>query len=127
MAAGRSPRSAIRPELEEAASAMIGRIWRAWATAENADSYERLLRDKILPELDAAEGCHGAYVMRQEHHDEVEFVVLHFFDSIDAVRKFAGDNYQAAVVPEPARKLLVRFDAMAQHYDVRAEPTPASS
>lgn len=81
----------------------------------------------ISPELDAAEGCHGAYVLRREHHDEVEFVVLHFFDSIDAVRKFAGDNYEAAVVPEPARKLLARFDATAQHYDVRAEPTPASS
>lgn len=106
---------------------MIGRIWRAWATAENADSYEHLLRDKILPELDAAEGCRGAYVLRREQHDEVEFIVLHFFDSIDAVRKFAGDNYEAAVVPEPARKLLVRFDATAQHYDVRAEPTPASS
>lgn len=106
---------------------MVGRIWRAWATADNADAYEYLLRDKILPELDAAEGCHGAYVMRREHRDEVEFVVLHFFASIDAVRKFAGDNYEAAVVLEPARKLLARFDATAQHYAVRAEPTPASS
>ena len=106
---------------------MVGRVWRAWATAENADSYERLLRDKILPELDAAEGCRGAYVLRREHRDEVESIVLHFFDSIDAVRKFAGDNYEVAVVPEPARKLLARFDATAQHYDVRSGPTPASS
>ena len=106
---------------------MVGRIWRAWATAENADSYEHLLRGKILPELDAAEGCHGAYVLRREHRDEVEFVILHFFESIDAIRKFAGDNYETAVIPEPARKLLARFDATAQHYDVRAEPTPAGS
>jgi hypothetical protein len=54
----------------------------------------------------------------------VEFVVLHFFDSIEAVRKFAGDNYEAAVVPEAARKLLARFDATAQHYEVRAAPGP---
>ena len=105
---------------------MIGRIWRAWAPAATADAYEHLLRDQILPELDAAEGCHGAYVLRREGQDEVEFVVLHFFESIDAVRKFAGDNYEAAVVPGPARKLLARFDATAQHYDVRAEPTSAN-
>jgi hypothetical protein len=106
---------------------MVGRMWRAWTTAENADSYERLLRDKILPELDAAEGCRGAYVLRREHGDQVEFAVLHFFDSIDAVRNFAGDNYETAVVPEAARKLLARFDPTAQHYEVRAGPTPARS
>lgn len=106
---------------------MVGRIWRAWANADNADAYEHLLRGTILPELDAAEGCHGAYVLRRDQRDEVEFVVLHFFDSIDAVRKFAGDDYEAAVVPGPARKLLARFDATAQHYEVRAEPAPASS
>lgn len=106
---------------------MVGRIWRAWATAGNADAYEQLLRSKILPELDAAEGCHGAYVLRREHGDEVEFVVLHLFDSIAAVREFAGDDYEVAVIPEPARKLLARFDETAQHYDVRATPTRASS
>jgi heme-degrading monooxygenase HmoA len=104
---------------------MIGRMWRAWAAAGSAEAYEHLLRDKVIPELDAAEGCLGAYVMRRDHGDEVEFVVLHFFDSLDAVRRFAGDDYEAAVVPEAARKLLTRFDATAQHYEVRAEPTPA--
>lgn len=106
---------------------MLGRMWRAWATADRADAYEHLLRTEILPELDTVEGCLGAYVMRRDLDEEVEFVVLHFFDSVDALRRFAGDNYEAAVVPEPARKLLARFDATAQHYEVRAEPTPASS
>jgi hypothetical protein len=102
-------------------------MWRAWATADSANAYEHLLRDEILPGLDAVEGCLGAYVLRQDQVDEVEFVVLHFFDSIDAIRRFAGGNYETAVVPEPARELLARFDATAQHYEVRAEPTPASS
>lgn len=77
---------------------MVGRIWRAWATADNADAYEHLLRSKILPELDA-EGCHGAYVLRREHRDEVEFVVLHFFDSIDAVGKSRGTTTRPPSYP----------------------------
>ena len=112
----------MTPKQRKVTTVMIGRVWHAWASSGNADDYECLLRDEILPELDAVEGCRGAYVMRREHRGEVEFVVLHFFDSIDAVRRFAGDNYEAAVVPEPARKLLARFDAMAGHYDVRAGP-----
>ncbi|HEX7162039.1 MAG TPA: antibiotic biosynthesis monooxygenase [Trebonia sp.] len=106
---------------------MVGRMWRAWATADSADAYEHLLRTEILPELDAVDGCLGAYVMRRALDEDVEFVVLHFFESIDAVRRFAGDEYETAVVPEPARKLLARFDATSAHYEVRAEPTPASS
>lgn len=97
-------------------------MWRAWATSANADAYERLLRREILPELDTAEGCLGAYVLRREEDGEAEFVVLHFFESLDAVKGFAGDDYQTAVVPEPARKLLARFDATAEHFDVRATP-----
>ena len=102
---------------------MVGRMWRAWTTAGGADAYEHLLRGEILPELDAAEGCLGAYVMRRDQGEEVEFVVLHFFESIDAVRRFAGDDYETAVVPDSARKLLARFDATSQHYEVRAEPS----
>jgi hypothetical protein len=106
---------------------VIGRLWRAWATADSADAYEHLLRNEILPEVDAVEGCLGAYVMRRHLDGEVEFVVLHFFDSLDALRRFAGDNYEAAVVPEPARKLLARYDTVAQHDEVRAEPSPLGS
>jgi hypothetical protein len=52
---------------------------------------------------------------------EVEFVTIMWFDSLDAVRSFAGEDYEVAVVPQKARALLARFDARSQHYEVRAD------
>ncbi|HEX6446021.1 MAG TPA: antibiotic biosynthesis monooxygenase [Streptosporangiales bacterium] len=104
---------------------MIARVWKAWASRERADAYEHLLRSEILPELDAVEGCHGAYVLRRDDvGPEVEFLVLHLFESLDAVMRFAGDPYEAAVVPEAARTLLARFETTAEHYGVRSTPHP---
>jgi hypothetical protein len=101
---------------------MISRLWRARCTPDNADSYEELLRTQILPELDRVAGCRGAYVLRREGDDHVEFLVIHLFDSLSVIRAFAGDNYQAAVVPASARELLASFDETAEHFEVRATP-----
>lgn len=101
---------------------MIGRLWRARCAPERAGAYETLLLTKILPELDQADGCLGAYVMRRQAGEEIEFAVLHLFESMAAVRAFVGDNYEAAVVPGEARALLTSFDPVAQHFDVRAMP-----
>jgi heme-degrading monooxygenase HmoA len=102
---------------------VIARQWRAWCTRENADSYEQLLRHSILPELDRVDGCRGAYVLRRETTEgNVEFLIVHLFDSLAIVKAFAGDDYQLAVVPEMARPLLACFEQTATHYEVRAEP-----
>lgn len=102
---------------------MIVRQWRAWCAWETADPYEQLLRYSILPELDRIDGCRGAYVLRREtEDDEIEFLVVHLFDSLAVVKSFAGDDYQMAVIPEAARPLLARFEQTATHYEVRAEP-----
>jgi hypothetical protein len=103
-------------------SLMIGRLWRGRCTPENAGAYETLLITKIIPELDQAEGCLGAYVMRRHDGEDIEFAVLHLFESLAAVKAFAGDNYQVAAVPGEARALLASFDPVAQHFDVRATP-----
>ncbi len=102
---------------------MIGRIWHGWTTPENADSYEQLLRAEVLPGIHRVEGYRGAYLLRRAAGDEVEFVTLTLFESLDAVRAFAGDDYEAAVVPPPARALLARFDERSAHYDVVIEPS----
>lgn len=102
---------------------MISREWSCRCVPANADRYERMLVTDILPELDRVEGCRGAYVFRRELGGEVEFVVLHLFDSLDAIRAFAGADYETAVVPERARALLATFDPVARHFDVRAEPS----
>jgi heme-degrading monooxygenase HmoA len=101
---------------------MIGRIWHGWASPDKADAYEELLRTHVLPGIDRIPGYRGATVLRLDGGDEVEFVTLTFFESLDAIRVFAGEDYEAAVVPPDARALLTRFDERSRHYDVVLGP-----
>ena len=103
---------------------MIARIWHGWATPENADAYEALLRADVLPGIERIDGYRGAYVLRTGDA-EVEFVTVTLWDTFDAIRAFAGDDYARAVVPPEARRLLERFDERSLHYEVRAAPPPA--
>jgi heme-degrading monooxygenase HmoA len=100
---------------------MIGRIWHGWTSPENADAYEQLLHREVLPGIGRIEGYRGAQLFRRNAGDEVEFVTLTLFDSLDAVREFAGEDYEVAVVPPEAQKLLAHYDARSAHYDVRFE------
>lgn len=101
---------------------MIGRFWRGWTTRENADAYETLLRTKVLPGIHRVDGYRGAYLMRRDVKEGVEFATLTFFESMDAVRAFAGEDYEVAVVPAEARRLLSRFDERSVHYEVAVAP-----
>ena len=104
---------------------MIARLWHGWTTPANADSYEKLLRSEILPGIHRIKGYQGAYLLRRDSGAEVEFVTLTFFDSMDAVRAFAGEDYELAVIPPHARKLLSRFDARSVHYETILKPEGA--
>lgn len=105
----------------------ICRIWRGWTTRDNADAYEALLRDEIFPGIMARKvaGFRRIEMLRAdagsggEAGDEVEFVTAMWFDTLDAVKAFAGDDYEQAVVPPKARAVLKRFDPRSQHYQVR--------
>ena len=97
---------------------MIGRLWRGWATPDEAGAYQEHLLQATLPALEAISGYRGAYVLRRDVVDEVEFVVVTLWDSIDAVRQFAGEEYELAVVPPAARAVLKRYDEHVLHYDV---------
>src|SRR5919202_4692565 len=102
---------------------MIARIWHGWTTPENAEAYQRLLLSEILPGIDdRIDGFHGAYVLRREAGDEVEFVTVTLFESYDAVRAFAGEDYERAVVVEEGRRLLSRYDERSQHYETVLSP-----
>jgi antibiotic biosynthesis monooxygenase (ABM) superfamily enzyme len=102
---------------------MINRVWYGWTLPGNADAYEALLRDEILAGIARREiaGFRGFQVLRRELGDEAEFVTILRFDSLEGVRAFAGRDYETAVVPPKARALLSRFDARAQHYEVRVD------
>jgi heme-degrading monooxygenase HmoA len=105
---------------------MISRIWHGWASKENAGAYENLLREEIFLGIENREipGYRGIHLFRRELPEEVEFITLMWFDSLEAVRAFAGEDYEAAVVPPKARALLSRFDARSQHYTVIEERKP---
>src|ERR1700682_4381865 len=96
---------------------MISRIWHGWTTLEKADAYEELLRGEVLPGIHRVKGFKGAHLLRRDGKEEVEFLTLTMFDSLDAVREFAGEDYEVAVVPPQARKWLARFDERSAHYE----------
>jgi heme-degrading monooxygenase HmoA len=102
---------------------LISRIWHGWTTPGNADRYETLLKEEIFAGIQQRHirGFRGIQLLRRNAGEEVEFVTIMLFDSLDAVREFAGEDYEVAVVPQKARTLLSRFDARSQHYEVRAE------
>lgn len=102
---------------------MIIRIWHGWTTPDNADTYEALLKEEIFVGIENRRiaGFHGIQLLRRDAGAEVEFVTIMRFDSLTAVREFAGDDYEVAVVPAKARAVLAHFDDRSQHYDLRAE------
>jgi heme-degrading monooxygenase HmoA len=100
---------------------MIGRIWHGWTTPDNADAYEGLLKSVIFPSIlgkDVA-GFQRIELFRRPLATEVEFITVMWFDSLAAVKAFAGERYEEAVVPPAARDLLKRFDESSQHYEIR--------
>jgi heme-degrading monooxygenase HmoA len=99
---------------------MIARHWKGWTEIGNADAYETLLKTRVLPDLKRLAGYRGGYILRSEGTNEVEFVVVNFFESIAAIRSFAGDDYSTAVFEPEARLLLSRAEPIARHYEVRA-------
>ena len=101
---------------------MIARLWRGWTSIENADAYEKLLREQVFPGLRQIDGYRGGYILRQEGNDEVEFVVLNLFDSLEAVRTFAGPDYTVPVFEPEARQLLAKVEPRARHYEVKTTP-----
>ena len=105
---------------------MICRIWHGWTTHENADAYESLLRSEIFHGIGERKisGFLGIDLLRRPLDDSVEFVTMMWFDSLEGVHAFAGADYEVAVVPEAARKLLERFDDRSAHYVVRERHTP---
>ncbi len=102
---------------------MIARVWHGWTTLENAAEYEHLLKEQIFPGIAAkgVDGYRGIQLLRRPLGDEVEFKTIMWFDAFEAVRQFAGEDYELAYVPPAARAVLAHFDERSQHYEVREE------
>ena len=99
---------------------MIARIWHGYTTLENASEYEKLLKEEIFKGIEDKNitGFRNIELLRRQQADEMEFITIMHFDNVEAVKQFAGMDYEIAVVPPAARKLLRRFDDRSQHYEV---------
>lgn len=102
---------------------VIGRLWHGWtARGDDADAYESFLRDELFPRLELLDGYRGGYVMRREADDAVEFATLTRWESIDAIRVFAGDDYEAPVVEPEAARLLWHYQDRVAHFELVVAP-----
>jgi antibiotic biosynthesis monooxygenase (ABM) superfamily enzyme len=100
---------------------MIARIWHGWSTRENAEKYEKLLRDEVLLEIAkrAIPGYKGAEIfIREAENNEMEFITLLRFETLDGVKIFAGKDYEQPVIPPECRKLLKRHSEKSRHYRI---------
>jgi heme-degrading monooxygenase HmoA len=101
---------------------VIARIWHGWTAPENADAYEEFLRTRMFPSIHRVPGYLGPELLRRDDGDEVAFVTLTRFESLESVRAFAGEDYETAYVPPRARAVLARFDERSAHYDTLLRP-----
>ncbi len=97
----------------------IKRVWHGWTTHENADKYQRLLHNEVFPGIEAKKipGYRSIELMRQDLSDEVEFVTIMTFDSLQNVKDFQGEDYTRCYVPDAAQLLLKRWDKVSDHYE----------
>ena len=99
---------------------MIARVWHGWTKAVNAPVYEAMLRNEIFPAIAQRKiaGYRGAELFIHDNGDEVEFMTLLRFDSMEAVKDFAGQDESKPVIYPKAEPLLIRMDERSQHYRV---------
>ena len=99
---------------------MIARIWHGYTTKENADSYEKLLKEEVFVGIEQknVKGYKGIRLLRRELEDETEFTTIMQFESVEDVKQFAGEDYETAYVPAKARLILKRFDPKSVHCEV---------
>jgi heme-degrading monooxygenase HmoA len=102
---------------------MVVRTWRGYGAVADAQAYPRHLLQSVRPKLEQLAGFRGLYLLRRRDFEEIEFLVLTLWDSMEAVHTFAGEQPEQAVVEPEARAALVRFDNTVQHYEVLAGPS----
>ena len=99
---------------------MIARVWHGYTKPEHADAYEAMLKPELLPGISKAKGYKGSYLLRRGAGNEVEFITIMLWESIDDIRAVAGPDYEKSMIPEERRKYLSRHEVKAAHYEVAA-------
>lgn len=98
---------------------MIARMWKGWTTKENAQKYEELFTGVVLPKVtEGVSGHKGTNLLKLEADNEVEFTTIFWFESWEAVQRFAGEHFDQAVVPNEVRELMLRYEKTVRHHEV---------
>ena len=97
---------------------MIARVWHGHTKPEHADAYEAMLKPELLPGISNVPGYRGSYLLRRKLEDEVAFITVLFWESMDALRAYAGPDYEVSIIPEDRRKYLSKHETKAAHYEV---------
>ena len=107
-------------ESEKGPHSVICRVWRGWTTPGNAAAYQRIVHSEVIPNIEERRipGFFHIDLMTRDLGDEVEFQTLMWFDSLDSIKAFVGEDYGTSHVPAQARAVLKRFDERAAHYEV---------
>jgi heme-degrading monooxygenase HmoA len=102
---------------------MICRFWRGWTTQSNADTYEKVLKDSIFKEIEERDivGYERFQLFRNDKDDEVEFITIMYFKTLEGIKQFAGEDYTKAFLPEWERKLLSRFDERVEIIELKID------
>jgi heme-degrading monooxygenase HmoA len=103
---------------------LIARIWHGYTKPEHADAYEAMLKPEPLPGVSKVKGYEGSYLLRRVVGEEVEFITILLWDSIESLRAVTGPDYETAVIPEERRKYLARYDAKSAHYEIASTHKP---
>lgn len=101
----------------------IIRTWKGWTTLENVPIYEDMLINEVFPTVkkNGVEGLEKVSISIKHNPNDVEFFLVLQFDSLDAIKIFAGEDYKKAYIPENAKRVLLRYDSEAAHYELREE------
>ena len=97
---------------------MIARHWRGLAKADCADAYVAHLRQETFPAIRKLAGFRSASILRRDVPEGVEFLIVTIWESLEAIRAFAGANIDVAVVPEKAQEMMLDYDRVVRHYEV---------
>jgi len=102
---------------------MISRQWRGLARVEHAEDYVRHLREETFVKLSSIPGFVKASILRREERGCVEFLIVTYWQSMEAIMQFAGSNPEMAVVPDKVKAMMLEFDRVVHHYEVINEVT----
>lgn len=97
---------------------MISRQWAGVFKAEHAEAYLKHLQEVLFPKLSSISGFKGASILRKDNGEAVEFLIITNWESMEAIRKFAGDTSHLAVVPEEVQRMTLQYDKEVRHYEV---------